>query len=293
MMSAAVKQPTYKRQRFLLSFLQQLNESVSATDLQKLVFLYMMDNHADYYDFIPYKYGAYSFQLREDLDILERDGYVIQVHNQDGTKIKANGNCLTESNYQIAPERGNALIRRAYRMYPYYAIKSEITSRLFRGQELDRFNQGKQAYIQTEQVLFTIGYEAKGIEAFMNILIQNDVRLLCDVRKNPLSRKFGFSKGKLEHILQTIGIKYVHIPGLGIDSDKRCLLETAEDYERLFDFYKKTLPSRQAYLDEVYGLLQQSNRIALMCYELEPTMCHRHVVRDYIVEAYQIRSADL
>ena len=64
------------------------------------------------------------------------------------------------------------------------------------------------------------------IEAFINNLIQNDIRLLCDVRKNPLSRKFGFSKGKLSHILDTIGIKYVHIPDLGIESDKRRSLDT-------------------------------------------------------------------
>ena len=47
------------------------------------------------------------------------------------------------------------------------------------------------------------------------------IGLLCDVRKNPLSRKFGFSKKKLKHITETVGIKYVHIPELGIESDKR------------------------------------------------------------------------
>ncbi|MDR1440593.1 MAG: DUF488 domain-containing protein [Clostridiales bacterium] len=286
-------QPTYKRQRFLLSFVRQLSGSVSATDLQKLVFLNAMAGESSYYEFVPYRFGAYSFQLREDLDILQRDGFVALEYGQESTRIKAVGECPKETAFQIAAERGDALIRRAYREYPYYAINSEIAGRLFRGDELERFKQGKQAYAQTEQMLFTIGYEGKSIEAFINTLIQNDVRLLCDVRKNPLSRKFGFSKGKLEHIAQTVGIKYAHISGLGIESGKRCSLETPEDYETLFQDYAKTLPQMEMFLDEVFALLQQNTRIALMCFELEPEMCHRHVIRDYIVRVRRVRSVDM
>jgi uncharacterized protein (DUF488 family) len=141
--------------------------------------------------------------------------------------------------------------------------------------------------------MFTIGYEGKSIEAFINTLIKNNVRILCDVRKNPLSRKFGFSKGKLSHITNTIGIEYVHIPGLGIDSEKRLSLSSTDDYIRLFNDYKKNLPNLNKYLNEVYTLLIHNSRIALMCYEYEPEKCHRHVIRDYIVEQHNIRSVDL
>jgi hypothetical protein len=292
-MSGIANQPTYKRQRFLLSFVRQLDGSATATDLQKLVFLHTMAGDSNFYEFIPYRFGSYSFQLREDLDILQRDGFVAVDSAQHGERIKAIEEHPQEVPFRIASERGAALIRRAYREHPYYAINSIMTSRLFSGEELARFNQGKRAYAQTERILFTIGYEGKSIEAFINTLIQNDVRLLCDIRKNPLSRKFGFSKGKLERITQTIGIKYVHIPGLGIESDKRSSLETPEDYKRLFAGYEKTLPGRQAYLDEVYALLRKNTRIALMCFELEPEMCHRHVVRDYIVGTHPVRSVDM
>jgi uncharacterized protein (DUF488 family) len=249
-----------------------------------------------YYEFVPYKYGPYSFQLAEDLDILRRDGHLTVEHTPESTRAKiiATEDYLQEPPpFKIAPEWGDALIRKAYRAYPYYAINSEITGRLFRGGELDRFNNGRRVYAQTEQVLFTIGYEGKSIEAFINTLLKKDVRLLCDVRKNPLSRKFGFSKGKLEHITQTVGIKYTHIPDLGIDSDKRCSLETPEDHRCLFDDYEKTLPGKSIFLDEVFELLQQNTRIALMCFELEPEMCHRHVIRDYIVRTRRVRSIDL
>ncbi|MDD3744606.1 MAG: DUF488 domain-containing protein [Clostridiaceae bacterium] len=288
-----VVQPTYKRQRFLLSFIYQLNGSVTVTELQKLVFLHTMTGESDFYEFIPYKFGSYSFQLREDLDILQRDGFVTLDYAQGGKRVKAVGDYPIETFFRIATERGNALIRRAYREYPYYAIKSEITERLFNGEELERFNHIKQTYVQNDQVLFTIGYEGKSVEAFINTLIQNDVRLLCDIRKNPLSRKFGFSKRKLEHITQAVGIKYAHIPGLGIEPDKRCSLKTAEDYRCLFEEYEKILHYRKVFLDEVYTLLQQNTRIALMCFELDPQMCHRHIVRDYIIRTHRVRGVDV
>jgi uncharacterized protein (DUF488 family) len=289
----AFVKPTYKRQRFLLSFIHQLDENVTVTDIQKLAFLHTMSGESNYYEFIPYKFGAYSFQLGEDLDILAKNGYITVDNLQRGKRIKAVAEYSDTYSYQIASERGNALIRRSYREYPYYTIKSEITERLFDGEELDFFYRIKQSYVKTEQALFTIGYEGKSIEYFINCLIKNDIRLLCDIRKNPLSRKFGFSKSKLKHVTQTIGIKYVHIPELGIESDKRNSLRTKEDYRNLFAEYENSLKSRKIFLDDIYNLIQQNDRVALMCFELDPEMCHRHVVRDYIINNYNIRSVDI
>lgn len=252
-----------------------------------------MSGESNYYEFIPYKFGAYSFQLGEDLDILAKNGYITVDNLQRGKRIKAVAEYSDTYSYQIASERGNALIRRSYREYPYYTIKSEITERLFDGEELDFFYRIKQSYVKTEQALFTIGYEGKSIEYFINCLIKNDIRLLCDIRKNPLSRKFGFSKSKLKHVTQTIGIKYVHIPELGIESDKRNSLRTKEDYRNLFAEYENSLKSRKVFLDDIYNLIQQNDRVALMCFELDPEMCHRHVVRDYIINNYNIRSVDI
>ncbi len=282
-------QPTYSRQRFLLAIIRQLDDSVTFTDLQKLVFLYIMREGADYYEFLPYKYGAYSFQLSEDIDILRRDGFVVI----EGTRLRAAGVYPKVNLFDIVTERGDNLIRKAYRMYPYYSINSEITNRLFLGTEAELFESEKQKYFKTEQTLFTIGYEGRSIEAFINLLLRTGIKLLCDVRKNPLSRKFGFSKSKLDHITGTVGIKYIHIPELGIESEKRATLDTVEDYVSLFYDYAATLPSLKQHLAQVFSLLMSYNRIALMCYERDAQMCHRHVVRDYLVSVNEIRSVDL
>jgi len=287
-------QPTYKRQRFLLAFIRQLNESVSATDLQKLVFLHTMQEGRDFYEFLPYRFGSYSFQLTEDVDILSKNGYLAVKNMREGKHVEAIGIYSKENLFSIESERGNNLIRKAYRKYPYYTIKSEMVDRLYFSEEdLIHFNTEKQKYSQTEQFLFTIGYEGKSIEAFVNTLIQNGVKVLCDVRKNPLSRKFGFSKSKLEHIVGTVGIKYIHMPSLGIESDKRCSLNSDEDYTALFAEYSKALVGLTSQLGQVYSLLCTNNRIALMCFEKNAKMCHRHVISNYIVTANKVRSEDL
>ena len=293
MMNRNESQPVFKRQRFLLTFMQQLKESVTSTDLQKLVFLCMKIDKLDYYDFIPYKFGPYSFQLADDIEILKKNGYLSSRSTHEGVRIKAVNELERDSMIYIAKERSNALIKRAYCEYPYYAINSEIANRLFSGEDSKFINEEKLKYIEKSEVLFTIGYEGKSIESFINTLIKNSIKVLIDVRRNPLSRKFGFSKNKLKQITETAGMNYIHLPELGIESDKRSSLESMDDYIQLFNNYKKTLNSHISDIDYIYSILCSKNRIALMCYEKNPDMCHRHVVRDYVKTRYSVKSEDL
>ncbi|WP_375695226.1 DUF488 family protein [Bartonella sp. AC90GZZY] len=68
---------------------------------------------------------------------------------------------------------------------------------------------------------FTIGYEGKLLENYLNFLMKNNIKILCVVRKNLISRKRGFSKGQLEKAVRNIDIEYIHMPELGIASEKR------------------------------------------------------------------------
>lgn len=278
----------YKRQQFLLAIINELRHGVTTTNLHKLVFLLSMQENLNFYEFVPYKYGAYSFQLTQDLDTLARLGYISKEQ-----RIKALKQSPIKISYTIARQRGDQLIRRVYREYPFYALNSEIVERLFCNEELIFFKNQRSCYFRTEKTLFTIGYEGRTIEAFVNILLKNDVRLLCDVRKNPISRKFGFSKGNLSHIIKSVGIDYIHLPELGIDSKKRILLKSQEDFKNLFDEYAAGLSQSQDVLNLLASLLSAKIRIALMCFEKEASMCHRHIVADYLADTYEIRNVNL
>ena len=66
-----------------------------------------------------------------------------------------------------------------------------------------------------------------------------------------------------------------------------------EDYYNLFIEYEQTLENRKRHLDYLYSLFKANARVALMCFEKNPQQCHRHVIRDYFIENYEIRSIDL
>ena len=158
---------------------------------------------------------------------------------------------------------------------------------------LARIKMEKEKIKQTRQMLFTIGYEGISIEQYINCLIKNDVHVLCDVRNNPLSRKFGFSKGPLQKYLSNVGIEYVHLPELGISSEKRNNLNSNKDYQLLFENYKSSLVQHLECLDRLHQILLSKGRIALTCFEHEPLHCHRHIIRDYLKETYKVETTDL
>ena len=288
--------PTYKRQRALLELAGNLDESVSSTEFQKLMFLRMMETGASHYDFVPYLYGPYSFQLAEDVITLRKKGFLLgDTHRIQAAKpYQTTLEELTDKS-NVATERGDDLVRKVYREYPYYTINSTILWRLFRNDsnEMTRLLHERDRYKINEQVLFTIGYEGRSLESFFNTLLQNGVHALCDVRKNALSRKYGFSREKLEQVSHGVQIKYFAFPDLGIESDKRKALANEDDYRELFSDYAKAMPTRTRALNRLYEVFQKEGRIALMCYEKQPEMCHRHVIRDWLCANHPIRSINL
>jgi uncharacterized protein (DUF488 family) len=282
----------------MLLFIKLAGDHLSKIDLQKLIFLFQQKSRKIFYDFIPYHYGCYSFQANEDMHILQRQGWIsikdkqIELINKHPKII----DCYTDVKRFLSTHnnvRGNDLIKIVYISYPYYAIKSKIAQRLLTKDELQKIENVRQTSIHKSKTLFTIGYEGITIEAYINKLIQNDIRLICDVRNNPISRKFGFSKTILSSILQEINIEYVHMPELGIVSKKRKELKDQTDYETLFDEYKKTLSKKKVYIKKVFDLLCDKKRIALTCFEKDPKLCHRHILSQFIKDNYIAKIVNL
>ncbi len=128
-----------------------------------------------------------------------------------------------------------------------------------------------------QPTLFSVGYEKRSLDEFLALLLSEGVEVLVDVRKNPLSRKFGFSKRRLKEACARAGIAYRHEPALGIPSEERKNLDGPDDYRELFDRYEKTILPRQLPLVEALAgaLAEKRQRLALMCMERRHEACHR------------------
>ncbi len=63
----------YYRRKIILSLLQVFDNKLDKIQLQKLLFLFSRYNiEKKTYDFVPYKYGCYSFQANQDLLTLKK-----------------------------------------------------------------------------------------------------------------------------------------------------------------------------------------------------------------------------
>lgn len=273
----------FYRQKVLLALLQSFGGKLASVELQKYLFLFTQICQKDKsYEFVPYKYGCFSFQSYVDRRRLTEFGYLLENDNwllSDDTDHVASLKVDEAKKIKLFLEKyktlkGDALIREVYTKFPYYATRSEIAATLLDKEEL---NNVKSAVPDNEETcFFTIGYEGTSFENYLNRLIRNNVTLLCDVRKNPISRKYGFSQKTLSETLKNLDIDYIHMPALGIVSDKRKILNSQADYNRLFDEYEKTiLKANNDALQHLHTLVLKHNRVAITCFEAEVCMCHR------------------
>ncbi len=134
--------------------------------------------------------------------------------------------------------------------------------------------------------LYTIGSAGKTAEEFFEILRQNSVRKVVDVRLYNRSQLAGFTKiDDLRYFLRSIlDIGYEHQPILAPSKE-------------LLDGYKKSGISWDAYEQEYLLLLQRRRPDAklsregfdgacLLCSEALPNHCHRRLAAEFLARAW-------
>lgn len=256
---------------------------MNSTQFQKYLFLVTIKQENKSFYFVPYYYGCFSFQANQDILTMkrqgllsERDSHIVLVDTKDYFQelTISDQNIIKDIKSKFGGMSSNDLIRHVYLNYPFYAINSTIVQDVLTPKELEKVEKQKSHF--NESKLFTIGYEGKSLELYLELLIKNDVRVLCDVRKNAYSQKYGFKKSQLEKVCKGVGIKYIHTPELGIESDMRRNLSSQDDYDALFDYYEKnTLLKNWDCLLRVRNIINQEGRVALTCFEQNPKQCHR------------------
>ncbi|MGI6023394.1 MAG: DUF488 family protein [Methanoculleus sp.] len=257
-----------KRERAVLFLIAHYGE-ISKMKLVKLMFL--ISQERDLYNFIPYMYGPFSFQLYRDLSHLEKSGN-IRIKDEfiyfNGAVYPKPDCFLQEIISSYARKFQNFtdvdIINYVYNSFPEYTIFSKLRP--------------KRDWMSEQRGVTTIGYEGKDIDQFFQILIVNHVSLVVDVRKNAFSRKYGYSKGTLSKNLQNIGIRYIHIPELGIESSRRKNIAQC-NYQELFKQYSLELEYKGNLIENIKALGREE-KIALMCFERDAGHCHRGVIAD-------------
>jgi uncharacterized protein (DUF488 family) len=139
---------------------------------------------------------------------------------------------------------------------------------------------GSRAHSAAAPALFSVGYEGRGVDELVTLLLDHGVTVLLDVRLNAISRKPGFSKRRLEAALAEAGIAYRHARALGNPKDNREPFHSG-DARRGLRVFRTVLASDDAGLE--LGRLAEllgSERVVVFCFERDHDRCHRQVIVD-------------
>ncbi len=285
------------RQRLMLGLLAALGRPVPDDRFQHLLFLCCQESVAPRsYEFVPGRLGAYSFVSHADLLRLTERGMLADGESAwrltpAGARAAAG---LVDADLARFADRHRslpdaALAAETYRRFPYHAVRSEVAGEVLRGDRaaLRRIHAARPR--RDPGALLTIGYERRGLDCYLNLLVGAGVTLLCDVRRNAVSRKYGFARSTLGGACAALGIRYEHVPELGISSRERRGLRSPGDYRNLLDAYeRRDLPRQSGPLAAIDGWMRSGESVALTCYERDRQSCHRGRVADEMERRGQV-----
>jgi uncharacterized protein (DUF488 family) len=140
--------------------------------------------------------------------------------------------------------------------------------------------------------VLTIGHSNRAIEEFVALLKAHGVELVVDVRTVPRSRHNPqFNRDTLPGSLQTDGIGYEHLPGLGgLRRPRADSLNTGWKnlHFRGYADYMQT----EEFVENLRALekLERGSRTAIMCAESVPWRCHRSLIADALTaRGFEVR----
>ncbi len=131
--------------------------------------------------------------------------------------------------------------------------------------------------------IYSVGYEGLTLDGLVDRLAGAQVSVLVDVRLNPISRKPGFSRGRLSEAVAAAGIRYVHEQELGNPPDNRDSFRSG-DAEAGRSRMRSILGNGAGEALDRVVKLASTERIAVLCVERDARRCHRVVITEMVVE---------
>jgi uncharacterized protein YwgA len=269
-----------RRQRTILRVLSAASEKVSATQLQKYMFLLRKETFLGgdpaFYEFLPYKYGPYSFAAQREIDALVAYGYIdssassldiTALGNKESREVDSDtARAVLAIVSQYRGTQLRTLLKDVYARYPWYASNSDLKGLI--PDDVPKLNAAPIA-------VYTMGYEDRSVDGFLNKLLRAGIRRIVDVRANPVSRKYGFARSSLANLAGKLGLGYTHLPELGISSEKRRGVQTRAEFRELFGYYEREILADEADAVSEMAELVRTAPSVLVCMEKEAVDCHR------------------
>lgn len=153
--------------------------------------------------------------------------------------------------------------------------------------------QAEEALIEfLNDTIFTVGYEGISFEKFLNLLKENDIKVVMDVRHEVDFVKQEFSAELLKRQLPIHGITYVQVRELGVP---KLVREPYIDGNLSFECFKQWYlwwveKNRDAWEKKIRDV-KRIGYIALLCVERYPKpqgrqkhYCHRDILASYFMK---------
>lgn len=141
--------------------------------------------------------------------------------------------------------------------------------------------------VRMKQNLFSIGHSTRSLEEMINLLKENKIKRLVDIRSVPMSRynpQFNIDTLPLE--LSKRGLKFSYLgTSLGGWKKSQNFLEVNSAWKKKsFRGYADYMQTRRFELGikKLLGLSEKGN-LAFMCAEAVPWRCHRWLVSDALI----------
>ncbi|MBA3670696.1 MAG: DUF488 domain-containing protein [Gemmatimonadaceae bacterium] len=136
---------------------------------------------------------------------------------------------------------------------------------------------------ETGRTLATIGYEGATVAGFVGALHEAGVQLVVDVRAVASSRRPGFAKTAMTANLAEAGIDYMHLRALGTPADGRAAARAGRHdvMREIFSRHLATWNAQEA-LHALAELVDGDRTLCLVCFERDPSHCHRTIVADAV-----------
>jgi len=284
------------RQKLIIALIKHSGGNTTRLRLVRQAFLlreYLSPCYArSFYQFIPYGYTPFSFTLYHELRNMVEAGLValrswcsVQL-TDSGLEMPLNLDPALSGEFErFWADYGGytvgELVDTVYEQYPWYALENIRIRREHTSQK------------ETDCAVYSVGYEGMQVDGFLNLLLRSGIRQIIDVRRNAVSRVFGFHGSTLASLAERVGIGYRHMPRVGVPSAWRSHLDDEKDLDMLFTRYRdEVLPFAEDSVKSIASWMS-SKPSTLMCMEADPSRCHRSVLAQSISDITGLAVSDL